>query len=162
MRYSLYLALIFFVIFICIYGIVLSIKKLNLPKDFVMSLFTNSSNSSTTKFVFILSGVISTFALWGTWMFCQVANIYYTHAEDVLEMVEIPMGVYCTYAIALVGPGAIRLGQSIFGKKIGRAFCDDDDDDCKKKRKKDDEDYCKVTEDDRNEVKKNNFENKYD
>jgi hypothetical protein len=83
-----------------------------------MSLFsTDSKSPSTTRFIFILSGVVSTFALWGTWMFCQIANIYYTHTKDVVTMVEIPSGVYWAYAIALVGPGAVRVGQSVWGGK---------------------------------------------
>lgn len=101
-----------------LYGLYLLIKKLDIPKDFLLSLFSSDPKSpSTTRFVFILSGVISTFVLWGTWMFCQVANIYYTPSSDIITMVEIPTGVYLTYAIALVGPGGIRLGQSILGKK---------------------------------------------
>lgn len=105
-------------IFASIYGMYLLIQKFNISREFIMSLFsTDPKSPSTTRFVFILSGVISTFCLWGTWMFCQIANIYYTHTEDVVSMVEIPTGVYLAYAVALVGPGAVRIGQSVWGKK---------------------------------------------
>lgn len=83
-------------------------------KSFIMGLLSNDPNSpSSSKFVFLLSGVIGNVVMWGTWAWLNVAHFMNTARDEVLTMIGIPEGVWVAYGISmgipLLGPTATKI-----------------------------------------------------
>lgn len=87
-------------------------------KEYSNLLLSNDPNTpSINKFVYLLSGVMANFAVWGTWVWLNVAHFINTARDEVLTMINIPEGVYWTYAIAMGVPLIGKVGQTIFTQR---------------------------------------------